>query len=87
VGTRDQKQETSMNATTPGAIDGLIRSVEDAQVNAHAYPILVHPAWFQTVCGACGGIAVAPQRSTVAGALTDRIVHARQHDNAEESHP
>jgi hypothetical protein len=75
-----------MNLTTPRPVDGLIRSVEDAQANEHAYPILVHPAWFQTVCVACGGIAVAPQRSTVAGALTDRIVHARMH-TVQESHP
>lgn len=67
--------------TTPSSITGLIRSVEDAAANEHAYPILVHPLWFRTVCVACSGIAVAPQRSTVAGALTDRIVHARQHDN------
>ena len=58
-------------------VDGIIRTVEDAQANTHPYPILYHPLWFRTLCLECGAIAVAPERSTVAAALTDRISHHR----------
>jgi hypothetical protein len=56
---------------------GLVRSLDDAQTNTHPYPILVHPLWFRTLCVSCGAVAVGPERSTIALAVTDRMVHAR----------
>lgn len=60
-------------------LEGIIRTVEDAATNTHPYPILYHPLWFRTLCIACGAIAIAPQRSTLAVALADRIAHERSH--------
>lgn len=61
-------------------VPGLIRDLLEAATNIHPYPILVHPLWFRTLCIACGGIAVGPQRSTVALALVDRDTHRESHD-------
>lgn len=60
-------------------VPGLIRSLDDAQANTHPYPILVHPLWFRTLCVACGAIAIAPQRSSIAVALVDRANHEESH--------
>jgi hypothetical protein len=69
-----------MTPTTSRPVDGLIRSLQDATDNVHPQPILVHPLWFRVVCVPCGGYSVAPQRSTIAAALADRIAHARTHN-------
>ena len=76
---------TELNALQTGGLQpkspvpGLIRSLEDAQHNEHPQPILVHPLWFRTMCVECGGVAVGPQRSTLAVALVDRIKHQESH--------
>lgn len=59
-------------------VPGVLRRLDDIEINTHPMPIVFYPDHFVTLCIDCGG-PIAARRATLQAAVCDRLVHQGAH--------